>query len=86
MNNRWKLFSLVGLAALGTLLVPATPARTADHRDGPTIIEDPAADILDVYVFRNQNNGNTVLAMTVAPFLGVRCKSWAVRRSIHHRM
>lgn len=69
MLKSWKFLALVGSVAAGVLLLPATPARTADHRDGPTVQEDPAADPLDVFVFRNPNNGNTVLALTVAPLL-----------------
>jgi hypothetical protein len=40
----------------------------ADHRDAPTVIIDPAADINDVYAFVNPNTQNVVLAMTVNPF------------------
>ncbi len=51
--------------ALGLLVVPA---RTADHRDAPSISEDGRADLLDVFAFINPNNGNIVLAATVNPF------------------
>ena len=68
MKN-WKLLSLVLAGGIALLALGGTPARTADHRDAPEIQEDPAMDPLDVFVFRNPNNGNTVLAMTVAPFL-----------------
>ena len=41
----------------------------ADHRDSPTVIIDPAADLADVYAFPDPNiPGNVVLAMTVNPF------------------
>ena len=50
------------------LVVLGAPARTADHRDAPSISEDGRADILDIYGFVNPNNGNIVLALTVNPF------------------
>lgn len=44
------------------------PADAADHRDSPKIINDQAADLLDVYVFANPNNpNNVVLSLTVNP-------------------
>jgi len=46
----------------------AVPARTADHRDAPSIAEDGRADLLDVFGFVNPNNGNIVFAATVNPF------------------
>ena len=62
---------LLGLWALtsgaGKRDVPVREV-SADHRDAPTVIVDPAADINDVYAFVNPNNGNVVLAMTVNPF------------------
>lgn len=56
---------VVLLLALALL---AAPARTADHRDAPTISEDGRADLLDVFGFVNPNNGNVVFAATVNPF------------------
>ncbi|HJR58020.1 MAG TPA: DUF4331 family protein [Vicinamibacterales bacterium] len=53
------------ILALGLLVVPA---RTADHRDAPSIAEDGRADLLDVFGFVNPNNGNIVFAATVNPF------------------
>ena len=40
----------------------------ADHRDSPTSIIDPAADINDFYAFVNPVTNNVVLVMTVNPF------------------
>jgi hypothetical protein len=54
--------------SLAALLLAATPLRAADHRDAPSIDEDPRADINDIYAFVNPNNGNIVLGMTVNPF------------------
>lgn len=45
----------------------AGPSGAADHRDG-SIQQDQPADIADVFAFRNPNNGNVVLAMTVNPY------------------
>ena len=43
--------------------------QAADHRDAPSIDEDPRADLLDVYAFTNPNDTNkVVLVMTVNPF------------------
>lgn len=56
---------LVGCLAIALLVAPA---RTADHRDAPTISEDGRADLLDVFGFINPNNGNVVFAATVNPF------------------
>jgi hypothetical protein len=56
---RWA----IGVAlALGPTASPA-----ADHRDG-SIQQDQPADIADLFAFRNPNNGNVVLAMTVNPY------------------
>lgn len=64
MINR-KLIAPALILALGLL---AVPARTADHRDAPSISEDGRADLLDVFGFVNPNNGNIVFAATVNPF------------------
>jgi hypothetical protein len=64
MINR-KLVAPAVILALGLL---AVPARTADHRDAPSISEDGRADLLDVFGFVNPNNGNVVFAATVNPF------------------
>lgn len=52
-----------------TLLVSATAAMAADHREAPLTALDSGADIADVYAFVNPNRANrTVLVMTVNPF------------------
>src|SRR5436190_335552 len=44
--------------------------RAADHRDGPRIANDAAADIADVFFFRDPNdNTRAVLSMTVGGFI-----------------
>jgi hypothetical protein len=50
------------------LLVAAAmlTANAADHRDSPSVEDDPAADITDVYAFRSpENNDNLVVALDV---------------------
>ncbi len=55
--------------ALGLLLLSATVAHGADHRDAPTATADPAADINDVYAFVNPTNpAEVIVALTVLPF------------------
>jgi len=51
------------------MLVVALPAAAlaADHRDGPTALEDPAADINDVFAFLSDDGANLNLIMTVFP-------------------
>lgn len=74
MKSGIRLFLLC--AVLASVMFVSTGAgkhdviRTtaADHRDAPTVIIDPAADINDVYAFVNPNTQNVVLAMTVNPF------------------
>ena len=57
-------FMTLGAAKRGPVVIPA-----ADHRDSPTAIIDPSADLADVYAFTDPNiPGNVVLAMTVNPF------------------
>src|SRR5262245_21842172 len=38
------------------LLLTSLPAKSADHRDAPTIDDYSAVDINDVYMFRNPND------------------------------
>ncbi len=46
----------------------AAPSWSADHKDAPATIADPAADINDVFSF--VDSGRIVLGMTVTPFAG----------------
>lgn len=64
----WKAGAAALLLAGVGLVLAGTPARTADHRDAPNVLTDPAIDINDVYAFVNPNNQKVVLAMTVNPF------------------
>lgn len=59
------------LTAMGSaaLLVTATGALAADHRDAPAIRDDPAADINDIYTFMNPNDANElIIVYTMFPF------------------
>jgi len=57
------LFLLVPLAAIAAF---AITANAADHRDSPSVENDPAADITDVYAFRSPaNDDNLVVALDV---------------------
>src|SRR5688572_20107430 len=64
--NLLRMKAVAGGALLACALMVA-PARTADHRDAPSISEDGRADLLDVFAFVNPNNGNVVFAGTVNP-------------------
>lgn len=49
-------------------LSSAIPAIAADHRDAPTVDDDPAADINDVYMFRDPvTPSNLVLVLSTYP-------------------
>src|SRR3984957_12751467 len=63
-------FSLGAASAFAALLLTGTPtpAMAADHRDSPVVDDDPAADINDVYMFRDPNNQNKlVLVLSTYP-------------------
>ena len=69
-RNRFsKTFSSVMAAAYcAAALFVINGARAADHRDAPSIHEDPRADLLDVYALVNPNNtNNVVLIWTINP-------------------
>ncbi len=54
---------------LSLVLLGLWPAAAADHADGPALLEDPAADIQDVYAFvAPQDPSRLVLVMTVHAF------------------
>lgn len=68
--NPYK-FAVVATVAAASLWLTGGQIATvqaADHRDSPTMNEDPRADLLDVYAFVNPNNtNNVVLGLTVNP-------------------
>ena len=73
------------LAAIIGLTLAAGIAGAADHRDSPLVLNDPAADINDVYTFVNPNNpGELVVALTVSPVANVISRfSDAVEYRVH---
>jgi hypothetical protein len=52
-------------ASAASVLGTARPALASDHGDSPSVVNDPAADINDVYAW--MQGDNVVLAMTVIP-------------------
>ena len=48
-----RLMLLFALMAATAGIVMAMTANAADHRDSPSVENDPAADIADVYAFRS---------------------------------
>lgn len=65
MTNRFALSAASALAAL--LMIAGTPAQAADHRDSPVVDDDPAADINDVYMFRDPND-KTKLVLVLSTY------------------
>ncbi|MEX0785167.1 MAG: DUF4331 family protein [Dehalococcoidia bacterium] len=54
------------MAVLVVMAIFAMTVSAADHRDSPSVEDDPAADITDVYAFRSPANGdNLVVALDV---------------------
>jgi hypothetical protein len=54
--------------ALTASLLAGPPAFAADHRDSPSTDDDPAADINDVYMFRDPNDASKlVLVLSTFP-------------------
>lgn len=66
MTNR---FALSAASALTLILMAAgMPALAADHRDAPVVDDDPAADINDVYMFRDPaDKTKLVLVLSTYP-------------------
>ncbi|MDZ4277566.1 MAG: DUF4331 family protein, partial [Dehalococcoidia bacterium] len=54
------------IAPLALLAAFALTVNAADHRDSPSVEDDPSADITDVYAFRSpENSDNLVVALDV---------------------
>src|SRR5262249_48808279 len=64
-----KRFALSAASALAALLMTAgLPGMAADHRDAPVVDDDPAADINDVYMFRDpKDKTKLVLVLSTYP-------------------
>ena len=57
------------LVGAGALLLPSVPAIAADHRDSPSVSNDVASDITDIYMFRAPNDPTKlVMVMDTHPF------------------
>src|SRR5215469_2622109 len=77
MNSRVnsRAISLAGAAAVAALasamiLYATHPVRGSDHQDSPTVVNRPAADITDVFVYQAPDNANNVvLQMDVWPLI-----------------
>jgi hypothetical protein len=72
MTLRRTLGSLTAVVALtaAAFLYVAHPVRGSDHQDAPIMLNHPATDITDVYLFPDPNNANNVVfAMDVYPLL-----------------
>ena len=65
MTNRFALSAASALTAL--LMAAGMPAVAADHRDSPVVDDDPAADINDVYMFRDPND-TTKLVLVLSTY------------------
>ena len=66
MTNRFALGAASALTAL--LMTAGLPALAADHRDSPVVDDDPAADINDVYMFRDpKDKTQLVLVLSTYP-------------------
>jgi hypothetical protein len=65
MNPIYKLTALSGLTLA---LLGSVPCLAADHRDSPVVDDDPAADINDVYMFRDPKDATKlVLVLSTYP-------------------
>ncbi len=72
MTLRRTFGSLAAIVALtaAVFLYVAHPVRGSDHQDAPIMLNHPATDITDVYLFPDPSNaGNVVFAMDVYPLL-----------------
>src|SRR4051794_12131246 len=61
---------LMAFSALAALSFTTPLVRAADHGDAPSLAHDQAADLADLYVFRDPNNqANAVLIGTFHGFI-----------------
>ena len=66
---RYILDAGAQLAGAGALLLPSAPALAADHRDLPSVSNDVASDITDIYMFRAPSDQTKlVMVMDTHPF------------------
>ncbi|MBC5814992.1 MAG: DUF4331 family protein [Candidatus Eremiobacteraeota bacterium] len=75
------LRTLAGFLAVSVLVLAFSfysshAARSSDHQDSPTVLNNPMEDITDQYVFPDtQTPGNVVLVMNFCPLIGAGCPS-----------
>ena len=75
------LRTLAGFLAVSVLVLAfsfytSRPARSSDHQDSPTVVNNPMEDITDQYIFPDPNNAaNVVLVMNFCPLIGAGCPS-----------
>lgn len=73
---------LVLLATTFVALGVAGPAESADHRDAPATVADPASDINDVFTFLD--GSRFVMVMTVSPFAAAGAKFSTATQYVFH--
>ncbi len=61
---RFRLPPLLGIATIALASMLSTPARAADHGDGPTVAGDQACDLADLYVFVDPVTPSKIVFMT----------------------
>ncbi len=61
MRRSWDALALAAAALC------ATPSYAADHKDGPAVTANPAADITDVYAWMTPDKTKVNLVMDVSP-------------------
>lgn len=82
MRARSNIFGALAVGAGLSALALTSPAKSADHKDAPATIADPASDINDVFSFLD--GGNFVMAMTVTPFAGMTAKFSNTTQYVFH--
>lgn len=67
-------FVAVSVLVLAFSFYSSRPARSSDHQDSPTVVNNPMEDITDQYVFPDpQTPGNVVFVMNFCPLIGAGC-------------
>jgi uncharacterized protein (DUF2164 family) len=69
-------------AAAAVALTSPKPVYSADHKDAPATIADPASDINDLFTF--VDGGRFVMAMTITPFAASTAKFSTATKYVFH--
>jgi hypothetical protein len=81
--SKAKALLLLGTTAFVVAGLAATKkAESADHKDAPGTVADPASDINDVFTF--VDGGKVVLGMTVFPFAPMDAKFSTATKYVFH--